>query len=90
MTPKITKNQPILGPKMDPKMGQNGEGAQQSQPDGAISEALVSKMAPKWLKMAPNSPRQPQDSPKMAQDGPKTAGFWLPGHHKIVKIHGQK
>ena len=47
----------ILGPKMDPKMGHLGEGAPRAQPAGALVKALVSKMAPRWLKMAPSSPR---------------------------------
>ena len=57
MTPKNVKFKPILGPKMDPKMGNLGEGAPQAQPAGALLKALVSKMAPRWLKMASSSPR---------------------------------
>ena len=57
MAPKITKNRPILGPKMDPKMAQDGDARAQANLDGAILKALVSKMAPRWLKMAPSSPR---------------------------------
>jgi hypothetical protein len=47
----------IFGLKMDPKIAQNGGVQAQANLDGAILEALVSKMAPRWLKMAPSSPR---------------------------------
>ena len=57
MTSNIFKIKLILDPKMDPKMGQDGGPRQQSQPAGAIIEALVSKIAPRWLKMSSNSPR---------------------------------
>ena len=57
MDPKITPKIPVLGPKMDPKMGHLGGAPAQSQEAGAILKALVSKMAPRWLKMAPSSPR---------------------------------
>ena len=56
-TPNKVNFKPILGPKMDPKMVQDGEGGAQSQPAGALLKALVSKMAPRWLKMASSSPR---------------------------------
>ena len=57
-----------FGPKMAPKkgpqtapnranMGYLGDHWAQSQEAGAILKALVSKMAPRWLKMAPSSPR---------------------------------
>ena len=57
MTPKNVKFKPILGPKMDPKMGYLGGAPARSQEAGAILKALVFKMAPRWLKMAPRSPR---------------------------------
>ena len=41
---------------MGTKIAQNGEVQAQANPAGAILEALVSKMAPRWLKMAPSSP----------------------------------
>ena len=56
-TPTKVNFKPILGPKMDPKMGHLGEGPQQAEPAGALLKALVSKMAPRWLKMASSSPR---------------------------------
>ena len=52
------------GPKKAPKIGPqalNGQQEAQAQPAGALLEALVSKMAPRWL----------QDGSKLAQDGPK-------------------
>ena len=57
ITPKITKNTQILGPKMDPKINQDSEHGAPANLDGAILKALVSKMAPRWLKMALSSPR---------------------------------
>ena len=56
-TPKKVNFKPILGPKMGPKMGHFGEAPQQAQEAGAILKALVSKMAPRWLKMASSSQR---------------------------------
>ena len=56
-TPKKLHFKQILGPKMDPKMSYLGEAPQQAQEAGAILKALVSKMAPRWLKMASSSPR---------------------------------
>ena len=47
----------ILGPKLGPKIGNFGGTAAQSERDGALLEALVFKMAPRWLKMASRSPR---------------------------------
>ena len=47
----------ILGPEMDPKMGNLGEGPQQAEPARALLKALVSKMVPRLLKMAPSSPK---------------------------------
>ena len=47
----------ILSPKMGFKLGLNPCHHSQSQMTGAILKALVSKMAPRWLKMAPISPR---------------------------------
>ena len=55
--PQKVNFKPILGPKMDPKMGNFGGGAARANPAGAILEALVSKMVPRWLKMASSSPR---------------------------------
>ena len=57
INPKINTNLPMLGPNMDPKIAQDGEGGAQANPAGAILKALVSQMAPRWLKMAPSSPR---------------------------------
>ena len=57
MTPQKMEIKPICVPKMGPKITQNGEVQVQENLDGAILEALVSKMAPRWLKMAPSSPR---------------------------------
>ena len=57
MTPKKVNFKPILGPKMDPKMVQDGEGGAQAEPAGALLKALVFKMVPRWVKMAPRSPR---------------------------------
>ena len=53
--PKVA---PKMGPQMAPnrsKMGHLGAQEAQAQPAGALLEALVSKMAPRWLKMAPGS-----------------------------------
>ena len=47
---------------MGPKRGHLGRAPEQSQEAGAILKALVSKMAPRWLKTSPNSPRQPLGS----------------------------
>ncbi len=51
-------------PNIGPQMALNGQQEAQAQPAGALLEALVSKMAPRWLqngsrwlKMAPSSPR---------------------------------
>ena len=57
MTPKKVNFEPILGPKMGPKITLNGDQEARANPAGAILEALVSKMAPRWLKMVPSSPR---------------------------------
>ena len=54
MTPKNVKFKPILSPKMDPEMSYLGGQEAQSQEAGAILKALVSKMAPRWLKTSPN------------------------------------
>ena len=54
------KMAPKMGPQIAPnraKMGHLGDHRAQSQEAGAILKALVSKMAPRWLKMAPRSPR---------------------------------
>ena len=58
---------PILGlwgrsgtkkaPKIGPQMALDGQQEAQAQLARALLEALVSKMAPRWLKMAPHSPR---------------------------------
>ena len=56
-TPKKVNFKPILGPKMDPKMGHFGEGPPRANPAGALLKALVSKMAPRCFKMASSSPR---------------------------------
>ena len=53
MTPTNVKIKTILGLKM----GNLGEQWAQSQEAGAILKALVSKMAPRWLKTSPNNPR---------------------------------
>ena len=45
----------ILGPKMGPKMGHFGGAPAQAQEAGAILNALVFKMAPRW-------PQVPQDN----------------------------
>ena len=57
MAPNKTKIKPILGPKMDPKMGYLGDQEAQSQEAGAILKALVSKMPPSRVKTSPNSSR---------------------------------
>ena len=57
MTSKEVIFKPILGSKLGPKIGNFGEGAARSERDGALLEALVFKMAPRWLKMASRSPR---------------------------------
>ena len=57
MTPKNMNFKTILDPKMDPKMVYLGYHPPWLNPAGAILQALVSKMAPRWLKMAPGSPR---------------------------------
>ena len=57
MTPKNVNFKTILGPKMDPKMDHLGDQEAQAQEAGAILKALVSKMAPRWLKTSPNNPR---------------------------------
>ena len=44
------KNNPILGPKMGPKIAIFGEGAAQANPAGALLKALVFKMAQDGLK----------------------------------------
>ena len=56
-TPKKVNFKPILDPKMGPKMSNFGGAAAQAEPAGAHLKALVSKMAPRWLKMASSSPR---------------------------------
>ena len=51
---------PKMGPEMAPdrlKMDHLGDQEARANPAGDILEALVSKMAPRWLKMAPSSPR---------------------------------
>ena len=53
MTPEKLKIKPILGPKMDPKMDQDGWTGARENPAGAILKALVSKIA---LKMAQDGP----------------------------------
>ena len=55
MIPNITKNKPFLGPKMVPKMEPDGDPWAQRFLAGAILQALVFKMAPRW-------PREAQDS----------------------------
>ena len=57
MTPKNAKFKPILGPKMDPKMGYLGGQEAQAQEAGAILKALVSKIPPSRVKTSPNSSR---------------------------------
>ena len=57
MTPNKLKIKPILGPKMDPKMGYLGDQEAQAQEAGAILKALVSKMPPSRVKTSPNSSR---------------------------------
>ena len=49
-TPQKVHFKPILGPKMDPKMGNLGEGAPRAQPAGALLKTLVFKMAQDGLK----------------------------------------
>ena len=56
-TPQKVNFKQILGPKLDPKMAQNLGAPAQAEPAGALLKALVSKMAPRWLKMASSSPR---------------------------------
>ena len=56
-TPKKVNFKPILGPKMGPKMGDFGEAPARAQEAGAILNALVFKMAPRWPMMASSSPR---------------------------------
>ena len=56
---------------MDPKMGNLGEPQQRAEPAGALLKALVSKMAPRWLKMASSSPRRPKSASRGTQDGPR-------------------
>ena len=56
-TPKKVNFKPILGPKMGPKMGHFGGAAARAQEAGAILNALVFKMAPRWPMMASSSPR---------------------------------
>ena len=51
---------PKMGPQMAPnrvKMGHLGDHRAQSQEARAILKALVSKMAPRWLKIVSSSPR---------------------------------
>ena len=55
--PKKVIFKPILGPKMNSKMGHLGGGAARAEPAGALLKALVSKMAPRWLKMAQDCPK---------------------------------
>ena len=55
--PQNVKAKLILGPNFFPKIGYLGDQEAQSQEAGAILKALVSKMAPRWLKTSPNSPR---------------------------------
>jgi hypothetical protein len=57
MTPKNVKFKPILGPKMDPKMGYLGGQPARAQEAGAILKALVSKM-----------PQAGSRRPRIAQD----------------------
>jgi hypothetical protein len=56
-TPQKVNFKPILDPKMNPKISNFGGGAARANPAGALLKALVSKMAPRWLKMASSSPR---------------------------------
>ena len=54
------KMAPKMGPQIAPnraKMGHLGDHWAQSQEARAILKALVSKMAPRWLKTSSNSPR---------------------------------
>ena len=57
MTHKKVNFDPIWGPKMGSKMGQDGEARVQAFLDGGFSKALGPKIAPRWLKMASSSPR---------------------------------
>ena len=56
MTPKITKNELVLGPKLAPRIPEIGEGGLQANQDQVLWK-LGPKKAPRWLKMAPRSPR---------------------------------
>ena len=58
----------------------------QAQEAGAILKALVSKMAPRWLKMSPKSPRRLQDRPKMAPRRPKIILRWAKMAPRCTKI----
>ena len=57
MTPTNTKNAQIWGPKMGPRMSQNGEGGAQANLDAGFKKALGPKMLPRWPEMASSSPR---------------------------------
>jgi len=57
MTPKITKNGPVLGHRMDPKTDQVGEGTVFRFQDAGFQKALGPKKPPECLKMAPRRPR---------------------------------
>ena len=45
-------------PKISPQMVLNGQQEAHAQPDGALLEALVSKMAPRWLQDGSKWPRE--------------------------------
>ena len=78
LVPKWCQNGPKSGPKKDsnkkikfcqfwapkwtPKLLKMAFNRAQSQEAGAILKALVSKVAPRWLKIAPSSPRWPLGS----------------------------
>ena len=57
MIPKITKNGPVLGPKLAPEIPEIGGPGLGQIFDRVFWKPLGPKKAPRWLKMAPRSPR---------------------------------
>ena len=53
---------PKKAPKIGPQMALNGQQEAQAQPARALLEALVSKMAPRWLQDGSRWPQVAQDS----------------------------
>ena len=84
------KMAPKMGPQMAPnrsKMGYLGAQEAQAQPAGALLEALVSKMAPRWLQNGSRWPQVVQDSLLGAFLGLRRLSWKALDHQKPLKTY---